>query len=207
MKHVKRGCLTRPTNDIRTDGSRIENTNRAWNGISRASACGLVAFTDQAEDFVIRRNIRLALLPAAKGSSIEDFARSTHGSHHIGLVLRIANIWNPLVAKKKYDLILPVLTVADSHETFGILAALTNEGSNESENLYELTQPPEDDKLACMDLVDDVCIEPRFSEVLETPVTSLPPSRSSSLFNQSTTTRELSVNVLTRELANLILHR
>jgi hypothetical protein len=126
MKHVQKGCLARVTNSARSDGSRIENMNRAWNGIARASPCGIEGFHNQGHDLVLRRNVRVASLPSAKGSSIEHFVQhSLYGSHHILLVLENVDIWNNIV-KTNTSLHLPTLRTADSGESFGILPHVAN---------------------------------------------------------------------------------
>jgi hypothetical protein len=56
MKHVRKGCLARPREDIPSDGSRIEGSHKAWNGIQRSFSSGLVMFRALGHDFVLRRN-------------------------------------------------------------------------------------------------------------------------------------------------------
>ncbi|EGO25000.1 hypothetical protein SERLADRAFT_469050, partial [Serpula lacrymans var. lacrymans S7.9] len=57
--HIKKGCLMRVWQDIRSDRSRIEGLHKAWNGIMRSFASGLEMFLALGFDFVIHRNIRI----------------------------------------------------------------------------------------------------------------------------------------------------
>ncbi|KAJ8596101.1 hypothetical protein M405DRAFT_929054, partial [Rhizopogon salebrosus TDB-379] len=97
LKHVQKGCLERPRQDIRTDGSRVEGSHKGWNSLQRVHTSGIVTFTGLCHDFVLRRNVRVAFSRAAKS----DFISSTHGSHHIHLVDGIAKLFNHLRLKEK----------------------------------------------------------------------------------------------------------
>lgn len=119
VKHAQKGCLTRPCNEIRSDGSRIENTNRGLNGISRAIASGLLTWMELTGDWVLRRNIRIAF--DSRVTCIASFVASTFKSHHIFLVRDIATLWNSMLSPSSpAEQTLPTLKVSESDETFGI---------------------------------------------------------------------------------------
>lgn len=101
LKHVLRGCLTRPPEyqNVRSDGSRVEGCNRAWNGIMKSHPCGLEVFLALGHDFVLRRNIRIVMKGPIENCS--EFVKSTFGSHYVGLVDYVAKQWNVLFAKVK----------------------------------------------------------------------------------------------------------
>lgn len=121
MKHIRKGCLERCVGDVRSDGSRIENTNRGWNGIARAIPGSLAGFLNQAHDWVLRRNIRLAFNSKAV-TSISRFVSTTFGSHHISLVTECTRLWNAIIETKglSYHL-LPTLQSAQTDEHFGLV--------------------------------------------------------------------------------------
>jgi hypothetical protein len=58
---------------------------------------GIVTFTGLCHDFVLRRNVRVAFSKAEKS----DFVSSTHGSHHIHLIDRIAKLFNNFRLEEK----------------------------------------------------------------------------------------------------------
>lgn len=123
MKRIRKGCLSRPRNDVKSDGSRIEGTHKAWNSLNRAFASGLQMMLSLGHDFVLRRNIRLAF----NGSSPSAFVSSTYGSHHISLVNHNAMIWNSLLERVKQRdpgttlKPLPTLHEAGHTEKFGLV--------------------------------------------------------------------------------------
>ncbi|KAG2140098.1 hypothetical protein DEU56DRAFT_941924 [Suillus clintonianus] len=119
LKHVRKGCLERQRQDIRTDGSRVEGSHKGWNSLQRAHTSGIVTFTGLCHDFVLRRNVRVAFSRASKS----DFITSTHGSHHIHLVDRIAKQFNNLRLKEKTTstCCLPELQDVPSNEHFGLV--------------------------------------------------------------------------------------
>ncbi|KAI0365886.1 hypothetical protein BV20DRAFT_953305, partial [Pilatotrama ljubarskyi] len=94
MKHVRKGCLTRPRSDVPSDGSRIEGSHKAWNGLQRSFASGLIMLTMLSHDHVLRRNHRADM----DSGSLTIFVSFTHGSHHIRLVDKGAQVWNDLLA-------------------------------------------------------------------------------------------------------------
>ena len=125
MNHVKRGCLTRTDDNIPSDGSRIEGSHKGWNSIMRTFASGLGVFHALGHDFVLRRNIRIA----SATSNPNPFVLSTHSSHHIHLVSRVASLWNLLLEREGHhdrNSVLglkaqPMLEDVQSGETFGIV--------------------------------------------------------------------------------------
>ncbi|KAJ8596095.1 hypothetical protein M405DRAFT_782130 [Rhizopogon salebrosus TDB-379] len=119
LKHVRKGCLERLRQDIRTDGSRVEGSHKGWNSLQRVHTSGIVTFTGLCHDFVLRRNIRVAFSRATKS----DFVSSTHGSHHIHLVDRIAKLFNRfrLEEKATSTCCLPELKEVPSKEHFGLV--------------------------------------------------------------------------------------
>ncbi|KAG9028629.1 hypothetical protein FS837_003829, partial [Tulasnella sp. UAMH 9824] len=121
MKHIQKGCLERCVADVRSDGSRIENTNRGWNGIARAIPGGLEGFLNQAHDWVLRRNIRLASDSKAV-TSISRFVSTTFGSHHISLISKCTQLWNVIIEARKLSYpLLPTLQSAQTDEHFGLV--------------------------------------------------------------------------------------
>ena len=119
LKHVRKGCLERLRQDIRTDGSRVEGSHKGWNSLQHVHTSGIVTFTGLCHDFVLRRNIRVAFSRAMKS----DFISSTHGSHHIHLVDRIAKLFNRfrLEEKATSTCCLPELKEVPSKEHFGLV--------------------------------------------------------------------------------------
>ncbi|KAG1769928.1 hypothetical protein EV702DRAFT_1049495 [Suillus placidus] len=121
LKHVHKGCLERPRQDIRTDGSRVEGSHKGWNSLQRVHTSGIVTFTGLCHDFVLRRNIRVAFSRATKS----DFLSSTHGSHHVHLVDGIAKLFNHLRLEEKTisACCLPLAELQDvpSNEHFGLV--------------------------------------------------------------------------------------
>ncbi|KAG1783479.1 hypothetical protein EV702DRAFT_1208420, partial [Suillus placidus] len=121
LKHVHKGCLERPRQDIRTDGSRVEGSHKGWNSLQRVHTSGIVTFTGLCHDFVLRRNICVAFSRATKS----DFLSSTHGSHHVHLVDGIAKLFNHLRLEEKTisACCLPLAELQDvpSNEHFGLV--------------------------------------------------------------------------------------
>jgi hypothetical protein len=120
MRHVRKGCLTRPRQDLPADGSRIEATHKGWNSLQRSFASGIEMFSSLSHDFVLRRNIRLSSVR----ENTTTFAQSTHGSHHIGATQHIAILWNQILEKDKKRSTnlkpLPELAQINSGESFGL---------------------------------------------------------------------------------------
>lgn len=97
MEHVRKGCLARSRDDIRSDGSRIEGLHHHWNDLNRAVASGLKMMVYLGHDHVQRHNIRTAFA----SSSPSPFIQMTQGSHHLGLIDHIAQGWNTIAATSK----------------------------------------------------------------------------------------------------------
>lgn len=165
LEHVKKGCLARPRDDIRSDGSRIEGSHKGWNGLQRSHASGIESLTALCYDFVLRRNLRVEL--SGTGASPSPFAVSTFGSHHIHLVNACAKLWNALSAPSGSKpppaglIPLPELCPADSGETFGLVkagAAIAN-----YHNLIPIKEEPLDDLIDLSsqdpDHAADLCAE------------------------------------------------
>ncbi|KAA1474099.1 hypothetical protein DENSPDRAFT_852057 [Dentipellis sp. KUC8613] len=147
LNHVRKGCLARPREDVSSDGSRIEGTHKGWNGLQRAHSSGIEVMLALSSDFVLRRNIRT-------GFTRDDptpFLRSTHGSHHIGLVNAIAGLWNKLLARTMKTppagfSTLPVLPIVESGESFGLVTSET------AEAYYQLTEVKDEDEKELVDI-------------------------------------------------------
>ncbi|EPQ51434.1 hypothetical protein GLOTRDRAFT_22104, partial [Gloeophyllum trabeum ATCC 11539] len=171
LSHIRKGCLARPREDIRTDGSRIESTHRGFNGLQRSFTSGLVMFAALCHDFVLRRNIRVA--SALKGPDV--FVKSLFGSHHLHLVDRVAQLWNDLSSDKKvpkmanqvYDP-LPRLQIVDSGERFGIVGSdytatfggFLKVKDEPEDELLDLTS--EEARGRIEDIIQDLNIDPRL---------------------------------------------
>ncbi|TFY83333.1 hypothetical protein EWM64_g678 [Hericium alpestre] len=170
LAHVKKGCLTRPRQDIRTDGSRIEGTNKHWNSIMRSHPSGVELFTALAHDFMHRRNMRVGFNARVDGQhpvrSRDAFLSSTHGSHHVRLTDHIAKRWNDLLFQVEQrrnhntDLApLPRLPVVNSGEAFGLVSsshAKTFSGLLEEQVKQHQNDPPTKEELLepSVDLVE-----------------------------------------------------
>ncbi|KAJ7166768.1 hypothetical protein C8R46DRAFT_1351047 [Mycena filopes] len=146
MQHVTKGCLARPREDIASDGSRIEGSHKGWNSLQRSFASGLEMQTALGHDFVLRRNIRVALNGKAKAPT--PFVTSTFGSHHISLVDYTAEVWNELLAGRAATsssaslLPLPRLPDIPSGEKFGLVNSPHTDSFG---GLFTIKEEPEDD--------------------------------------------------------------
>ncbi|KAG1785108.1 uncharacterized protein HD556DRAFT_1435280 [Suillus plorans] len=111
LKHVQKGCLEH--------GSRVEGSHKGWNSLQRAHTSGIVTFTGLCHDFVLQRNICVAFSRASKS----DFITSTHGSHHVHLINRIAKQFNNLRLEDKATstCCLPELVETPSEEHFRLV--------------------------------------------------------------------------------------
>lgn len=127
MSHINKGCLVRPREDIRSDGSRQEGSHKGWNGLQRSFASGIEMFTALSHDFVLRRNCRIA----NNSKKPSQFVAASNGTHHVRLVDHNAALWNDLLAREKgkgaaIDASaseLPRLLKVASGETFGLVAS------------------------------------------------------------------------------------
>ncbi|KAJ7607603.1 hypothetical protein DFH06DRAFT_1486459 [Mycena polygramma] len=145
MQHVRKGCLARPREDISSDGSRIEGSHKGWNSIQRSFASGLEMQTALGHDFVLRRNLRVAMNGKAKSPT--PFVKSTFGSHHISLVDHTAGIWNDLLAGSQATsgcsfLPLPRLPNIQSGENFGLVNSPHTDSFG---GLFTIKQEPDED--------------------------------------------------------------
>lgn len=143
MRHARKGCLTRPVQDVPSDGSRIEGSHKGWNSLMRSYTSGLENMLYLCSDFVLRRNIRAAI----RAGDGRPFAASTYGSHHIGYVNFVNRFWNELVQSRKgvpkgaeYTLS-PVLAQILSDESFGIVSS---ESASTFGGLFAVKQEEED---------------------------------------------------------------
>ncbi|KAJ7029100.1 hypothetical protein C8F04DRAFT_1188031 [Mycena alexandri] len=135
LKHLRKGCLSRRDQTVASDGSRIEGSHKGWNSIQRASASGLEHQTALSHDFVHRRNIRVVFGKTANTSNLDDFLRTTFGSHHSRLVSHSASVWNEIVhteatrrkASASNEFLRPVLKNVASGETFGLVKSQHND--------------------------------------------------------------------------------
>ncbi|KAH9939540.1 hypothetical protein B0H21DRAFT_698307, partial [Amylocystis lapponica] len=170
LAHVRKGCLARLRQDIRSDGSRIEGTHKGWNGLQRAQASGLSVMTALCHDYVLRRNIRVAFRDNTPDPN--PFLLSTHGSHHIRLVDSVAKLWNQLLKKVKTKApqglrTLPELPIVSSGEVFGITNA---HYTTSYHNLAEIKDEPDDelldlsaqDEVVAQEILQDMNIDPRL---------------------------------------------
>ncbi|PIL30719.1 hypothetical protein GSI_06887 [Ganoderma sinense ZZ0214-1] len=127
LEHVRKGCLSRPREDVATDGSRVEGTHKGWNSLQRTHPSGVEVLTLLAADHVLRHNIRVDYADPNPYA----FTSSTFGSHHVHLVNACAQLWNSLLnpanrnqRRPPADLLpAPVLQPAASQETFGLVKA------------------------------------------------------------------------------------
>nr|VWO98010.1 Carboxylic ester hydrolase (EC [Ganoderma boninense] len=148
LTHVQKGCLARPRNDIRTDGSRIEGSHKGWNSIMRSFASGLEVMNALGHDHVLRHNVRLDMADDMLDRSM--FMYHTYGSHHIHLTNATMKLWNTLLDTQKKGHSsnlhpLPELRLVDSSESFGLVKM-----SKETATQYSLAtikQEPGDEEL------------------------------------------------------------
>ncbi|KAI1782342.1 hypothetical protein LXA43DRAFT_906053 [Ganoderma leucocontextum] len=132
LAHVRKGCLGRPRDDVRADGSRIEGSHKGWNSLQRSFSTGLEMMAALGHDFVLRHNMRIE--SALKNPS--NFTRSTFSSHHIRLVNDYAHRWNKALACKDRNDSglepLPILDAAPSKETFGMMKMSSETAAHQS---------------------------------------------------------------------------
>ncbi|KAI0704824.1 hypothetical protein C8Q76DRAFT_631245 [Earliella scabrosa] len=187
LAHVKKGCLARPRCDVRSDGSRIEGTNRGFNGLQRSHASGLETHIVLCHDFVNRRNVRVEFAT----SDPSAFIASTDGSHHLRLVNACAQLWNSLIADtqaKGQPLPahgvhpLPTMAVVNSGETFGLMKMSVATAAHYA--LANVKAEPEDDNLldlSSQDLLDasrvlqEIGIDPALLHLIPSNATPQPP--------------------------------
>lgn len=120
MKHVKKGCLSRPTDSIRSDGSRIEGSHKGWNSLQRSFPSGIEMMAALSHDFVHRQNVRTGM----RQGITSDFLSLTKGSHHIQLVHHCGVVWNQELLKYKGKKSLdqcPLLPAIETNKKFGVV--------------------------------------------------------------------------------------
>ncbi|KAG2050874.1 hypothetical protein BDR06DRAFT_890751, partial [Suillus hirtellus] len=121
LKHVCKGCLECQRQDIRMDGSRVEGSHKGWNSLQWVHTSRIVTITGLCHDFVLRRNVCVVFSKAQKS----DFVSSTHGSHHIHLIDKIAKLFNNfrLEEKATSTTYLPELKDIPSGKHFGLVTS------------------------------------------------------------------------------------
>ncbi|KAH9940973.1 hypothetical protein B0H21DRAFT_697284 [Amylocystis lapponica] len=184
LAHVRKGCLSRPRQDVRSDGSRIEGTHKGWNSLQRAYASGLSVMTALCHDYVLRRNIRVVFRDNTPGPN--PFVISTHGSHHIRLVDAVAKLWNLLLTKSKVKTpqglhTLPELRIIPSGEVFGITNASY---ATSYHNLVEIKDEP-DDELVDLSMQDEAAMQLILQDMNIDPQLLLQPLPASSVPRQN----------------------
>lgn len=187
MKHVRKGCLTRPRNDVRSDGSRIEGTHKAWNSLQRSHASGLDMLTMLSHDLVLRRNHRIDF----ESDSPTPFALATHGSHHLRLVNQVANVWNSILQFPTHSHLFaglqdaPVLQFVNSGESFGIVQSqfitgyhyMVDVKTEETDELVDLSSQSDD---RARQILESINIDPALLlRPLPTPSDAMDGSASS----------------------------
>jgi hypothetical protein len=223
MNHVRKGCLARKRQDVRSDGSRIEGSHKGWNSLQRAQPSGIAVFVALGHDHVLRRNMRIATADN-KSSPFTSFDTSTYGSHHTRLVNHTSKLWNKLRLSKHGNssglLALPELKLVNSGEQFGLVGSestvsfgglFLNEVKTElkSEDSLlsldsgeDLNQDLEDERLR---VVDELGIDPQLlSQPLVQPTantSTLGISRSPIVSNSDTFTMGLSYLVVSSGLS------
>ncbi|KAG1841954.1 hypothetical protein F4604DRAFT_1597732 [Suillus subluteus] len=121
LKHVRKGCLERSIQGIRSDGSRIEGSHKGWNSLQRAQPSGVAMLTALAHDFVLRHNVQVAF----SRSVVTPFIEFTHGSHHLQLCDCVARLHNTLqqdYTGSQLQVLLELHDV-DSGETFRLVVS------------------------------------------------------------------------------------
>ncbi|KAJ3966232.1 hypothetical protein EV361DRAFT_809407, partial [Lentinula raphanica] len=165
MKHVRNGCLTRTRQDIRSDGSRIENSHKGWNSLQRSFASGLEVMTALGHDLIHRRNMRTGLncsqhTPESSTLPLE-FILSAEGSHHIHLRNKIAITYNSIIKEREISPTAipfqPELPSTTTPETFGLI---NSDHAATFGGLFTLKEESdEDEKLLLQDIEPPVEIE------------------------------------------------
>ncbi|KAM6489712.1 hypothetical protein JOM56_014735, partial [Amanita muscaria] len=126
LKHVRKGCLERTRDDVRSDGSRIEASHKGWNSLQRVQPSGIAMFVALCHDFVLRRNMRIAFQTKSSTEARDCFVHFAHGSHHLHLVNKSAQQWNAACSEAKQTSLtrLPELPPpAPINEHFGLVGS------------------------------------------------------------------------------------
>ncbi|KAJ7161440.1 hypothetical protein C8R43DRAFT_947636 [Mycena crocata] len=179
LKHLRKGCLSRPRQDIASDGSRIEGSHKGWNSIQRGYASGLEFQNAAGHDLVLRRNVRITFARKPENvygrSSLADFVASSFGSHHTRLVNANATVFNSILeteaARRKSAVLVqslkPTLKHIVSGETFGLVQSQHSDTFNglltikpESSDEDHLLNDALDDSIDPGVILDDLNIDP-----------------------------------------------
>lgn len=126
LKHVRKGCLERTRNDVRSDGSRIEASHKGWNSLQRVQPSGIAMFVALCHDFVLRRNVRITFQAKQSTQACDRFVHFARGSHHLHLVNQSAQQWNVARSEAKQTSLarLPEFpTPAPINERFGLVGS------------------------------------------------------------------------------------
>ncbi|KAL6300464.1 hypothetical protein BKA93DRAFT_819424 [Sparassis latifolia] len=164
LTHVRKGCLTRPRQDVRADGSHIEGSHKGWNSLQRSHASGIVVLHTLCHDFVLWQNIRVTYRNDQQTTG--DFLQITFGSHHVRLVDTVAKFWNALLTGDDIGALpaglhkAPELEVVSSGETFGLVNA---KSAMDYHNLLEIKEEP--DELIDLSLQDELTAESILREL------------------------------------------
>ncbi|EGN99061.1 hypothetical protein SERLA73DRAFT_73632 [Serpula lacrymans var. lacrymans S7.3] len=124
LNHIRKGCLERTCQDIHSDGSSIEGSQKGWNSLMRSFTSGIEVFAVLAHDHVLRRNLHIT----HSSATLPPLVMSSYGCHHIRLVDHIAQLWNTMIMKEKSAPLYggnlqprPILHIPNSSETFGLV--------------------------------------------------------------------------------------
>jgi hypothetical protein len=124
--HVQKGYLECRRQDILSNGSHIEGSNKGWNSLQCTQPSGITILVALGHDFVLHCNIHIGYGSITRNSIQPDgtstFLTSTHGSHHAGLVAAITTLHNEILNIKLVSNIksLPELSDIHSNEAFGL---------------------------------------------------------------------------------------
>jgi len=113
MGHVDKGFLACCQDNICSDGSCIESSNKGWNNIQQVQASGLMMFVAMSFGFVHCRNVQITWEKLQQ----KGFISSTFRSHHIGLFNHVAILWNTQTTLAPLKLL--EFTTVNSNELFG----------------------------------------------------------------------------------------
>ncbi|GBE80642.1 hypothetical protein SCP_0303590 [Sparassis crispa] len=164
LTHVRKGCLTRPRQDVRADGSHIEGSHKGWNSLQRNHASRIIVLHTLCHDFVLRQNIRVTYRNDQRTTG--DFLQITFSSHHVRLVDTVAKFWNALLTGDDIGALpaglhkAPELEVVSSGETFGLVNA---KSAMDYHNLLEIKEEP--DELIDLSLQDELTAESILREL------------------------------------------
>ena len=122
---MKKGCLTRLNNEIKSNGSQIKSCHKQWNILQDTFSCGIENLLALGHNHTLRTNIWI-IFGKEHLHSRRPFLASTHGSHHIDLIDHVAKEWNCLVIEEKKTnmfALQPKLKTFESHEQMGLVSS------------------------------------------------------------------------------------